>query len=110
MHSFAPDVLALLIAASGWYYLFYSRAAHKLDGLDSKPVNVWRILLRRVNGGVIMLLGVAVFVGSQNLPPVAFVAAWASAIGLLLLAVILAMIDIRLTWKMTQARRRGPRQ
>src|SRR5438477_523722 len=45
--------LALLIGIAGWYYLFYSRAAEKLAGVESQRLNRLRASLRRAGGLVL---------------------------------------------------------
>ena len=103
------DTLCLLIAAAGWYYMFYSRAARDMEDLEARQINMKRVICRRINGGVIMLLGIMVFAGSQNLPPVVYLIVWFVAMSLLALSVMLGMVDLRLTWKLSRARRKEPR-
>lgn len=102
------DIVALLIAALGWYYLFYSRAAHKLGGLESERINARRVRLRRFGGGLVTLLGVLFFAGSQDIPPVWFIVTWGSVMLLLAVLCIMALIDLRLTWDLRKHRGQGP--
>jgi hypothetical protein len=106
----AASILSLLIAATGWHYLFYSRAVKLLEEIESRELNFKRVLCRRINGGLLMVLGVLIFCGVQNLRPVVFVAIWIAVMAVLATIVVLAMVDMRLTWKLAQSRRRGPRR
>lgn len=110
MNAATADILSLLIAAIGWYYMFYSRAAKNLQGIEARQINFKRVLCRRINGGLIMVLGILVFTGSQNLRPLVFVVVWILAMVFLATSIVLAMVDVRLTWKLAQSRRRGPQQ
>jgi hypothetical protein len=103
------NILSLLIAATGWHYLFYSRAAKLLEEVESRELHVRRILCRRINGGLLIVLGILTFLGSRTARPVIFVAVWIAAMAILAAIVILALVDLRLTWKLAQARRRPPR-
>lgn len=102
------DTFAILTAAAGWYYMFYSRAAHRLESIENRQINVIRIRLRRLGGGVMLLLGILFFAGFQELRPGPFVAVWSGVLFSLAAIVVLALIDVRLTWKLQKARRRPP--
>ena len=97
-------IFAFVVMASGWYYLFYSRAAERLGRFEGEPVNVTRIRLRRVGGLVIMGLGAALYVGFYGVqwdPPTrAFMTVWLLVFFLLAAAVMLAMVDVHLTRKL----------
>src|SRR5688500_17359011 len=102
-------IFALLTGAAGWFYLFYSRAAHRLSGIEDQRLNARRIALRRVGGVAMLLLGGFFFAGfyafeDPNQKPTAFLAVWLTVFGLLVVLVILALIDLRLT---RQLRRRA---
>lgn len=94
-------ILALIIAAAGSYYLFASRAAHRLGALETANANLTRVRLRRINGAAMILLAVMLYLGTHIVDPQQrpqiFVIAWLCVIGLLLLIVTLALIDLRLT-------------
>ena len=105
----AANILSLLIAATGWHYVFYSRAAKTLEAIESPRLNGKRILCRQINGGLLMALGVLTFCGAQDLRPVVFVGVWITAMAVLAMIVVLALVDVRLTWTLSRARRRGPR-
>ena len=110
--SFIVDLFSLLTAAAGWYYMFYSPAARNLEDLESRGINRQRVRLRRFGGGTMLLLGVLFFVGFQNWAETiraVFLAVWLGVLFLLATIIALAMIDVRLTWKLRRLRRRGPR-
>jgi hypothetical protein len=103
-------VSAILCAAAGWYYLFFSRAADRLGAVDGDAVNRRRRLLRRVNGATLFLLATAFYAGffsvDSHRTPRAFVAIWLAVMLLLAVAVVLAGADIRLTARIR--RRKSP--
>ena len=99
-------ILALLIATAGWHYLFYSRAAQRLTGVESERLNRLRIRLRRAGGVVLLVLGPTFFAGFRTLDPATefepdrFVGLWVSVLALMGAMVVLALIDVRLTFKL----------
>lgn len=99
-------IFCLVVAAAGWYYLFYSRAAERLGAIEAKPANLQRVRLRRVGGFVIMLLGATLYVGffgvSWDPPSKAFVIVWLLVFAELGAAVVLALADVLLTRKVTR--------
>ena len=101
---------ALITAAAGWYYLFYSRAAHDLAEIEQRPANRQRVRLRQAGGVVMILLGVLFFTGFYGVDaetaPGAFATVWLAVFALLVAIMVLALIDMRLT---TQLRRRRKR-
>jgi hypothetical protein len=101
-------ILALLIGIAGWYYLFYSRAAQRLEGVESQRLNRLRVGLRRVGGLVLLLLAPLFFAGFHSVDadtnPDTFVAIWVVVMLLLGVNVLLAMVDVVLTWKISRAR------
>ena len=98
--------LSLLIAAAGWHYLFYSKAAGRLSGVEGERLNRRRVHLRRVGGVVLLLLGPTFFAGFRTLDPQtefnpeAFVGLWLSVLLLMGVMVVLALVDVRLTLKL----------
>ena len=63
----AAAILALLVvAAAGWFYMFYSRAAHSLTGIENDEINLKRIRLRRVGGLVMFVLAIFFFAGPHE--------------------------------------------
>ena len=104
-----PGMLALLIGVAGWFYLFYSRAAENLAGVEAQHLNVRRMNLRRVGAVVMLLLAMLIAVGSYGYdlerPTVSFFLLWMCVIGLLMIIVILALVDLRLTIKLRESLR-----
>lgn len=109
--SHLPTAFALLTAAAGWFYLFYSRAAHNLSGVEGAADNRARVLLRRAGGVCMILLGVGFFMGFNTFDPKerpsAFIATWFAVFLLLGTTMVLALIDVRLTMRL---RRRKEQQ
>jgi hypothetical protein len=103
-------LLALTIAAAGWYYMFYSRAATELGEVEDAGVNLRRVRLRRVGGFFMLLLGIAIFAGfftvDWDRPTVAFLAVWLGVCFIVLAILVLGIVDLRLTWRLRQARMR----
>jgi len=105
---YLPGIFALIVAAAGWYYLFYSQAAFRLQGVEDANRNRLRIRLRRVGGLVIMLLAASFYAMFVMLRRERFAAA-----GVLILVVMflmgavmaLGLIDLRMTRKMRRERR-----
>ena len=56
-------IFSLAVAAAGWYYMFYSRAASRLSGIEDAHVNSMRIWLRKINGLLMFLLAISFFAG-----------------------------------------------
>jgi hypothetical protein len=107
-------MLALLVAATGWHYLFYSKAAHRLSAVENLADNARRVRLRRINGVVMILLGVAFCAGFYAVewepPKLAFACIWAAVLLLLLAVVVLAFLDVRLTFKLKSKPQQGSKQ
>jgi Na+/H+ antiporter NhaD/arsenite permease-like protein len=108
MRTFLPAMFSLLVATAGWFYMFYSRAAHNLHEFENDARNLRRIRLRRVGGFVMFLLAIAFFILFQ--PYVwkssATVMGMLALVMLLLLAiVVLGLIDLRLTWLLRKPRK-----
>jgi UDP-N-acetylmuramyl pentapeptide phosphotransferase/UDP-N-acetylglucosamine-1-phosphate transferase len=106
---YLAGIVALLTSAAGWYYLFYSRAAQHLEGVEEQAMNARRVRMRRVGGVAMLLLGAFLYAGSYPFgdpaeTPAAFVAAWMTVFALLIAIVILAWIDVRLTRRMRERR------
>ena len=108
MRTLLPTLFALLVAAAGWFYMFYSRAAHSLSGVENDARNLRRIRLRRVGGFMMFLLAVTFFVGFQPYvwqSDVAALGVWTLVMVLLLAIVVLGLIDLRLTWQLRKPRK-----
>jgi peptidoglycan/LPS O-acetylase OafA/YrhL len=106
---YLPGIFALIVLAAGWYYLLYSPAARRLSGIESGPRNILRVRLRRANGLVMMLLAVAFYALMYTVrddDSRAF--GWVTLCIIVLLSVmmVLALIDIHLTRKLRQERRK----
>src|ERR1700727_1068502 len=101
---FLVDIFALLAAVAGWFYLFYSKAAVNLAGIESERRNLWRNRLRRVDGLGMFLLAIGFFAGfnavSDEQNPWAFFVVWMCVMLLLLVVTALVLVDLRLTWKL----------
>jgi hypothetical protein len=99
--SILPAIFAFLVGVAGWYYLFYSQAARKLQSIEDPRLNRRRRRLRQANGVRMLLLAVSFSVLMYSfLPKDEAVAAVATIalIALLLIAIlVLALIDVRLT-------------
>jgi drug/metabolite transporter (DMT)-like permease len=108
MHAFT-SIFSLLVAAAGWYYMFYSRAASNLTGIEDERLNHRRQRLRQIGGFVMLLLAVALFAGFHTVDAKtsaqAFLLVWMAVFLLLMTIVLLAMVDLRLTWKLRHRRR-----
>jgi hypothetical protein len=106
--SFLSTAFALLTAAAGWFYLFYSRAAHNLAGVEGTADNRARVLLRRFGGVCMIALGVCFFMGFNTFTPeerpTAFVTTWFAVFLLLGTTIVLALIDVRLTLRLRRKR------
>ena len=105
-------IFALLVAAVGWYYLFYSRATQRLEGIEEQRANRLRGILRRINAIIMLLMAVGIAFASvrmNRITPRQFILTWAAVMMLLLVAVILALIDVRLTVKLRRALRERKR-
>jgi peptidoglycan/LPS O-acetylase OafA/YrhL len=101
-------ILSLLVGIAGWYYLFYSKSAGRLVGVEESAANGRRQRLRRLNGGVMLALGGLFYFGFSINPDAAprpFVVVWSVVIVLVGIVLLLAVIDLRLT---ARIRRRRP--
>lgn len=106
------SILALLAGAAGWFYLFYSKAASNLAALEEQRLNARRVRLRRIGGVVMLLLAVAFFALFNSVDPQRtprpFLLLLASVFTLLAILIALALVDIRLTWKLRHQRKDLP--
>jgi hypothetical protein len=106
-------IFALLTGAAGWFYLFYSRAAHRLGVVENERLNQRRIALRRMGGIVMLLLGGFFFAGfaafdEPEQAPRAFAAVWITVFVLLVVMILLAMMDLRLTYQLRNRQKGSP--
>ena len=104
------SIFSLLVGAAGWYYMFYSRAALKLQAVEGEQRNRLRQRCRQANGFVMFLLGIGLYAGFNSADPQTsaqtFVTIWMGVFILLLAIVLLALVDLRLTWRLRHSRRR----
>ncbi len=104
MHNPPAAIFSLVVAVCGWYYLFYSRAAHKLRGIEADRVNGRRVLLRRLSGAAMCGLAVSFFAAfcvldeKRELRGIAVLVA--ISLAFLMAIVVLAIADVRLTLKL----------
>ena len=108
MKQYLPAMFSLVVAAAGWFYMFYSRAAHNLGEFENNQLNLRRVRLRRVGGFAMFCLAVAFFIGFQpyvwNSGAVAL-GIWMLVMLLLLAIVVLGLVDLRLTWQLRKPRK-----
>ncbi len=104
-----PALLCSLpVALVGAYYLVNAGSVHWLGGLEGQQANRVRVQLRRTNGIVMLVLGVALYLGVARVfgrepgQPVGTVGAfaWLAVLPLLLAMLVLAWLDMRLTRKL----------
>ncbi len=104
MTHYLPGIFALLVAAAGWFYLFYSRAAERLSVVEQPELNKKRTRLRRVGGVSMCLLGVAFFAGSYTFNidthRLAFTLTWLGVLVLLVVVTVSGLMDLRLTMRL----------
>jgi uncharacterized protein YjeT (DUF2065 family) len=108
MERVLPAMFSLLVAAAGWFYMFYSRAAHQLAGIESAAANQKRVRLRRIGGCSMILLAVVFYIGCDALNRhdlQLFSGMMLAVLGLLALTLFLALLDIRLTRDLRRAQR-----
>ena len=94
---------SLVVAAAGWYYLFNSRVVEALRSVEAERANRCRSILRRAGGLAMLLLAVCFYALFQSLngpDPRVFLAMVAAVTLLLGLIAVLAVVDVRLTWKL----------
>ena len=102
-------IFSLAVAAAGWYYMFYSQAASRLSGVEETRINSMRVWLRRVNGLLMFLLAVCFFAGFFAVdiehPTKMAAYVWLAVCGFVLMLLALGVVDLRLTFKLRNARR-----
>lgn len=95
-------IFSLLVAAAGWFYLFYSNAAAKLVGVEGARTNALRVRLRRVGGTAMILLGAAFYVACdailrEQVRLRLFLGMMLAVLALMAVTLVLGIIDLRLT-------------
>src|SRR3954469_15610565 len=97
-------IFSLFVAAAGWYYIFYSRAANRLCGIEDANINAMRVWLRRFNGLLMFLLAICFFAGffavDLDRPTKMTAIVWLAVCGLVLALLALGLVDLRLTWRL----------
>lgn len=110
MNHLLAGIFALVVAAAGWFYLFYSKAAQNLQGIEEQATNLRRIRLRRIGGFCMILLAMAMYVGvvafDWDKPTVWFGLVWVAVMALVFIITLLALIDLRLTRQLRDRRKR----
>jgi len=108
VRTIVPAIFSLVVAAAGWFYMFYSRAAQRLGEIEQEPRNLRRIRLRRIGGFMMFLLAIAFFIGFQDYvwqSDLVALSVWTIVMLLLLAIVVLGLIDLRLTWQLRRPRK-----
>ena len=107
---YLPGIFALIVAAAGWFYMFYSRAAHRLAAVEDQQINRKRVLLRRVGGFAMVALGACFYAGyyatDSKQPTRAFAMLWFVVLMLMMLIMVLGLIDLRLTRRLREEQKR----
>ncbi|HEY8669051.1 MAG TPA: hypothetical protein VIL86_20545 [Tepidisphaeraceae bacterium] len=100
-------IFSLLVGIAGWFYLFYSRAVQNLAPLEDARLNRLRARLRRA-GGLLMLLLAGCFFAMfrPNLEGRTVAMLMLGVLCLLAAIILLALIDMRLTWRLRQRARK----
>lgn len=101
-----PTCFSLIVAVAGWYYMFYSRTASALAGIEGARLNRMRAKLRRVGGGSMFLLAVFFFAGfyavDADHPGVGFYWIWTIVLFLLVAIVVLGVTDLLMTRRLSR--------
>jgi hypothetical protein len=102
-------IFSLFVAASGWHYLFQARGPYATVEDPTYRYNIRRLHFRKLGGLLMLVLGSLIFAGffavDQSEPTSAFIAIWLSVMTLVLIVILLALVDLRLTLKMRQIQR-----
>src|SRR4029079_8121183 len=105
-------IFSFFVAACGWYYMFYSRAANRLSSIEDAHINAMRVWLRKINGLLMFLLAICFFAGFFAVdldPPTRMTAiVWLAVCGLVLALMALGLVDLRLTWRLRIADKSAP--
>lgn len=110
MNPVLAGIFALVIAAAGWFYLFYSKAAQNLQGIEEEAINRRRVILRRMGGFSMILLAMAMYIGVAGFDweqhKLGFVLVWIAVMILVFVITVLALIDLRLTKQLRERRKK----
>jgi hypothetical protein len=97
-------IFSLFVAACGWYYMFYSRAANRLSSMEDAGINAVRVWLRKINGLLMFLLAICFFAGffavDLDHPTRMTAIVWLAVCALVLALMALGLFDLRLTWRL----------
>ena len=101
-------ICSLPVALVGAYYVVNASAVDWLGGVEGPRANRVRVRLRRANGVVMLLMSLALYLGIARSfgreadEPVSIVAplAWVATLPLLMLMLVFAWLDMRLTRKL----------
>ena len=101
-------ICSLPVALVGAYYLVNAGAVQWLGDLEGSHPNQVRVRLRRANGVVMLLVSLALYLGiartfgRETDEPVSVLAplAWVATLPLLMMMLVLAWLDMRLTRKL----------
>src|SRR5688500_9879556 len=101
-----PAIFALLVAAVGWYYLWYSQAIQRLARIEEQRTTRRLGILRRINAIIMLLIALGIACGTYRFEregaETACLITWALVMLLLFAFVLLALIDLPLTIKLRQ--------
>ena len=110
MWEIISGIFALIVAAAGWYYMFYSRAARNLSVIENESMNRKRQRLRQINGFCMVVLAVCMFAGVYTFDwqesPEGFVLVWVAVMILLIVILALVLADVRLTARLRDERKK----
>lgn len=108
MESILTTLFPLLVGVAGWFYMFYSRSAERLGGVEQACRNTLRVRLRRVGGFVMLLLAFGMYAGCRGVDatesPNTLIAVWIGVAFLLVAVVVLAWVDARMTFSLRRER------
>lgn len=107
--SWLPAIFSILVGAAGWFYMFYSKAAENLAGVEAASINRLRIRLRRIGAAAMIVLAAVFYIGcvalEQRRPAEA--AGYLLAVLVLMGAIVaLGLVDLRLTQKLRRSQRK----
>jgi UDP-N-acetylmuramyl pentapeptide phosphotransferase/UDP-N-acetylglucosamine-1-phosphate transferase len=106
---YLPGIFSLVVAAAGWFYMFYSTAASRLASAEPSPANVLRVRMRRIGGLAMILLAIAFYVMFAALAREDPVLAGTCLLVVCLLMsaiIVLGLVDLRLTHRIRSSQQR----
>jgi hypothetical protein len=100
---------ALLVAAAGWYYMFYSQAAQRLAAIEDPVLNHRRVRMRKLCGLAMTLLAVCfsllIWTIEPKTSPISAILLLSAVFVLLAVVIYLALLDVRLTRQLHEKRK-----